>query len=181
MVAYKYYSNDILTTPLKKRTGPCILNVITKIHDKLRKRGLTSNLNIMENEVSEDLKQYFEETDIHFQLVTPHMHSINSAERSVRTFNNHFIYSLWTVDYLLPFYLWGRLLPQVTMTLNMLQQYQINPEISAYEQVDGIHNSEHTPLAPLRCKVQIHEKPHKRHTYATHPVDGWYLGTSVNH
>ena len=38
MVAYHYYANNILTTPLKNRTGTCILNGIKKIHDKLRKR-----------------------------------------------------------------------------------------------------------------------------------------------
>ena len=39
LVAYHYDANNILTTPLKNRTGPCILSGITKIHDKLRKRG----------------------------------------------------------------------------------------------------------------------------------------------
>ena len=47
--------------------------------------------------------------------------------------------------------------------------------------VDGIHNFEQTPLAPLGCKVKIHEKPHKRLIYATHSVYGWYLGPAVHH
>ena len=47
------------------------------------------------------------------------------------------------------FYLWDRLLPQVTMTLNMLRRSQLNPELSEYEQVEGIHNFEQTPLAPF--------------------------------
>ena len=58
------------------------------------------------------------------------------------------------------------------MTLNMLQQYRLNPELSAYEQLDGIHNFEQTPLSPLGCKVQINEKPRKQLTYAPHSVDG---------
>ena len=29
--------------------------------------------------------------------------------------------------------------------------------------------------------MQIHEKPHKRLTYAPHSVDGWYLGPAVHH
>ena len=67
------------------------------------------------------------------------------------------------------------------MTLNMLRQYLLNPELSAYEQVDGIHDFEQTPLAPLGFKVKIHEKPHKRLTYAPHSVNGWYLGPAVHH
>ena len=64
LVAYHYDANNILTTPLKNITGPCILSGITKIHDKLRKRRLTPKIHIMDNEVSEDLKKYFEDSDI---------------------------------------------------------------------------------------------------------------------
>ena len=103
----------------------------------------------MDNEVSEDLKKYFEDSDIQFQLVPPHMHRINAAERSVRTFKNHFIDALCTVEPILLLYLCHRLFPQVTMTLNMLWLYRLNTGLSAYEQVDGIQNFERTPLAPL--------------------------------
>ena len=65
-----------------------------KIHNKLRKRGLTPKLHIMDNEVSEDLKKYFEDSDIQFQLVPPHMHRRNAAERAVRTSKKHFIVAL---------------------------------------------------------------------------------------
>ena len=85
------------------------------------------------------------------------MHWRNDAERAVRNFKRHFLSALCTVDPLFPFYLWDRLLPQVTMTLNMLRRSQLNFGISTYEQVDGIQSFERIPLAPLGCKVQIHE------------------------
>ena len=109
------------------------------------------------------------------------MHQRNDTERSVRTFKKHFISFLCTVYPLLPFYLWDRLLPQVTTTLNMLRRFRLNPGLSAYEQVDGVHSFERTPFEQLGCKVQIHEKPHKRLTYAPHSVNGWYLGPAVHH
>ena len=92
----------------------------------------------MDSKVSEYLKQYFEDSDIQFQLVSPHIHRRNASERAVRTFKNHFISDLCTVDPLFPFYLWDRLLPQVTMTLNMLRRSQLNPGLLAYKYVDGI-------------------------------------------
>ena len=67
------------------------------------------------------------------------------------------------------------------MTLNMLRKSRLNPELSAYEQVYVIHHFEQKPLAPLGYKVQIHEKPHKQLTYATHSVYVWCLGPAVNH
>ena len=77
--AYHYDDNNILTTPLKNRTGTCVLSGITKIHDKLRKRGLTPKIQVMDNEVSEDLKKYFKDSYIQFQLVPTHMHQRNAA------------------------------------------------------------------------------------------------------
>ena len=67
------------------------------------------------------------------------------------------------------------------MTLNMLQRSRLNPGLLTYEQVDGIHNFEQRPLAPLGYKVQIHEKSHKQLTYAPHSVGGWYFGLEVHH
>ena len=85
------------------------------------------------------------------------------------------------MDPLSHFYLWERLLPQVTMTLNMLRRSWLNPGLSAYEQVYGIHDFEQTLLAPLGCKMKIHEKTHKQLTYALHSVNVWYLGPEVHH
>ena len=76
----------------------------------------------------------------------------------MRTLKKQFIADLCTVDPRFPFYLWERLLPQVTMTLNMLQQSQLNPGLSDYEQVDGIQNFELIALSSLGCKLKIHEK-----------------------
>ena len=82
-------------------------------------------------------------------VVSPRMHRRNDVGRAVRTFKNRFIDAQLTVEPLFLSYLWDRLLPQVTMTLNMLRRSRLNPGLSAYEQVDGIHNFERTPLAPL--------------------------------
>ena len=84
----------------------------------------------MNNEVSEGLKQYFEETDIQFQLVPPRMNWVNYKEQAVSVFKNHFIDALFTLDSHFPFYLLGRLLTQVTMTLNMLRQSRLNPGLT---------------------------------------------------
>ena len=83
----------------------------------------------MDNEVSEDLKKYFEDSDIQLQLVPPHMHQRNSVERDARTSKNTFIAALCTLEPLSPFYFWDRLLPQVTATLKLLRQSWLNPGI----------------------------------------------------
>ena len=51
LVAYYYDANNISTIPLKNRTGHCILNGITKINEKLRKKGLIPKIHIMDIKV----------------------------------------------------------------------------------------------------------------------------------
>ena len=79
LVAYHYDANDILITPLKNITVPCILNGITKVQEKLRKLRLTPKIHIMDNEISETLRQYFDDSYIQLQLGTPHIHWSNAA------------------------------------------------------------------------------------------------------
>jgi hypothetical protein len=71
-------------------------------------------------------------------------------------------------------HLWCRLLPQCTMTLNMLRHSRLNPRLSAYTQLEGNFDFNHTPLAPPGTKVIIHEKTSVRHSWAPHGVEGWY-------
>jgi hypothetical protein len=58
---------------------------------------------------------------------------------------------------------------------------RLDPTKSAYEQVHGVFDFNCTPLAPPGMKVMVHEKPHKRATWAPHASEGWYTGPAVEH
>ncbi|KAL9183037.1 hypothetical protein ACHAXT_004824 [Thalassiosira profunda] len=76
---------------------------------------------------------------------------------------------------------WDKLLPQAEITLNLLRQSNATPAISAYAHINGPFDYNKMPLAPMGCKVQIHEKADQRASWAFHSVDGWYLSTSPEH
>jgi hypothetical protein len=62
----------------------------------------------MDNEASAALKSYFTEQDMTYQLVPPHCHRHNAAERAIRTFKEHFVAGLASVDPDFPMHLWDR-------------------------------------------------------------------------
>ncbi|KAL9183011.1 hypothetical protein ACHAXT_004798 [Thalassiosira profunda] len=76
---------------------------------------------------------------------------------------------------------WDKLLPQAEITLNLLRQSNATPTISAYAHLTGPFDFNKMPLAPLWCRVQIHEKADQRGTWDYHSIDGWYLATSPEH
>ena len=147
----------------------------------LTQRGLKPRLHWLDNEASKALKTFIHKEQTEYQLTPPHIHRRNAAERAIRTFKNHFISGLCSVDKNFPLHLWCCLLDQVELTLNMLRTSQINPNLSAHEQLHGIHDFNGTPLAPPGTKCIAHEKASQRGTWAPHGQHGWYVGAALEH
>ena len=67
---------------------------------------------VMDNECSIDLQTALQIEDIEWQLVPPHNHRANAAERAIQTFKHHFKACLSTIDPDFPLCEWDRLLHQ---------------------------------------------------------------------
>ena len=78
-------------------------------------------------------------------------------------------------------HLWCRLLPQATLTLNMLQASRQHPRISAYTVLEGVFDFNQTSLAPPGTKVVLHEKPSQQLSWDPRGTEGWYLGPVLEH
>jgi hypothetical protein len=78
-------------------------------------------------------------------------------------------------------HLWCRLIPQYTLTLNVLCQSRINPRLSSEAQLSRAFDFNKTPLAPPGTRVIIHEQTGVRRTWSVHGTDGWYLGPAPEH
>ena len=134
MVAYHCDSNMILTAPFKSRSDKHCMLAYHDIMQRLQARGMLADLQIMNNEASAEYKRIITlEYGVKYQLVPAHIHRRNAAERAIRTFKTHFFAILAGVAADFPQYLWDLLLPQAELTLNLLRQANVNPEISAWE------------------------------------------------
>jgi hypothetical protein len=127
------------------------------------------------------LKNFFTVNDIVYQLVPPHCHQHNAAERAIRTFKEHFVTGISSVDPSFPMHLWDRLLPQAEITLNLLWTSRLHPQLSAAAHYHGLVDYNATAFAPPGCKIIAHEKPGKRRTWAPHGQHGYSLGPAMHH
>jgi hypothetical protein len=109
------------------------------------------------------------------------MHRRNIAEGAIQTFKGHFISVLAGVADSFPINQWVELLPQTVLTLNLLRQSNVAPNISAWAYRHGSFDYIRMPLAPMLCEVQFHIKPSRRKTFGEHSGDGFYLKTSEEH
>ncbi len=78
-------------------------------------------------------------------------------------------------------HLQDKLAPQVQNTLNLLRASRLNPNISAYEALNGPYNLDRYPLTPPGCKAVIYEAPAVRGSKALQGTDAWLLGPSEDH
>lgn len=181
LIVYDYDSNAILQTTLKNRTAGELTNAWTTLHKKLSKGGSTPSIYILDNEFSNELKSSMDTYNVQFQLVPPHIHRRNAAERAIQTFKHHFLAILASCDPDFPISEWDRLLDQSEVTLNLLRNSRMNPNLSAYAYLFGNFNFNATPLAPPGTKAQVQLKVGQRGSWSFHTENGWYVGRSPNH
>jgi hypothetical protein len=181
MILYDYDSNAIIAAPLRSRSEHDLVTAYKSLHQYLGDRGLKPQLQRLDNEAPGGLKQFMTQQGVQYQLVPPHNHRRNAAERAISIFKDHFIAGLSTTDKNWPMHLWCRLLPQAQLTLNLLRQSRLNPRLSAEAQLNGNFDFNATPLAPPGTRVIMHDKANVRRTFAPHGTDGWYLGPAREH
>jgi hypothetical protein len=181
LVLYDYDGNSIQVEPMKNRSDAEAIRAYSKIYDELTSIGLKPKFQTMDNKASTVLKQFLHSKDAQFQLVPPHFHRQNAAERAIQTFKNHFVAMLCSTDKQFPIHLWYRLIPQTVITLNLLRQFRLNPKLSAHAQLNGLFDYNKTPLAPPGTKVIIHEKTDHRGSWSSHGLNGWYVGPAMEH
>jgi hypothetical protein len=104
---------------MKSRSASEWVKAYDSVHQELTVKGFKPKLQTLDNEASAALNNFFTVNDIAYQLVPPHCHRRNAAERAIRTFKEHFVAGLSSVDPSLPLHLWDRLLPQAEITLNL--------------------------------------------------------------
>ena len=139
------------------------------------------NLHILDNECSGEMKTMLKEKQVTFQLVPPHIHRRNAAERATRTYKHHLIANLFTCNKYFHSHKWDRLLPQANITINLLWSAYPNSSLPAYAALFGNHNFNKMPMAPPGTRVIVHEKPSNTKAYADHGTDGCYIRPSLDH
>ena len=130
--------------------------------DRLKGRGFTPKQHVLDNKISEDFETAIKENNITFQLVPPHDHRRNVAEKAIQVFKDHFVSVLCGADVNMPLKLWCRLLPHTERQLNLLRKSRVDPTRSSYKEIFGKHDYNANPFYPLGCAVEMHVMPKTR-------------------
>ena len=119
--------------------------------------------------------------EIDFQLDPPRIHRKNASEWATRTCINHFIAWFSTTDPYFTTSEWDRLLSQCVITLNLLRNSRVNPDLSAYAYLFRPYDFNKSPMALPRTRMKVHDKYGNRTSWGHHGTPGWYICPSLEH
>jgi hypothetical protein len=176
-----YESNSIMAIPIAGLDDVSIFNAYKQQFKLLTSKGFKPKLNIMVDQATKHINTFLTKNDCKLQLVEPHNHLVNAAERAIQTFKDVFIAVLSTTDSNFPLQLWDQLTPQIQDTLNLLRALRINPTKLVYEILNRPYGWNWYPLAPLGCKAIVYEDGNTCGSWALWGVNACYLGPSKDH
>ena len=163
MVLVEIDSNAMLVEPMKSRKDAEMIRAYDVLVKRLQQAIIHPRKHVLDNKISENMKHHIK-TNYNFEMVEmvpPGCHRQNAAEVAIQNFKAHFLSVLAGTAESFPLHLWDRLLPQTKINLNLLRQSNVTPTVSAYTHLAGPFDYNKMPLAPMGCKVQIHEKTDK--------------------
>ena len=131
-VYYDYGRNIILFEALPNHTVGVLTKAWTPCFTQLQYNGYVISSAHRRQRMFQIHEKAFRKSNVDFQLVPPHVHRRNSAERSMQTFKSHFLASLATLLSDFTMKEWDRLLPHAQLTLNNLQASCRQPTLSAH-------------------------------------------------
>jgi hypothetical protein len=144
-ILYHYESNSILVAPITGLNDMTIFNNYKQQFELLLAKGFMPKFNVMDNQTTKDIKTFLIKIICKLQLVEPHNHRINSAERAVHMFKDAFIAALATTDSDFPLQLWDTLTPQIQDTLNLMHAPCIDSLKLSYEILNGPYDGNRYP------------------------------------
>jgi hypothetical protein len=118
-VMYHYKTNDILVKAIKNLDNHSIFEAYKELFKNLEAKGYKPKMNIMDNQAMKYIKKILTTKDCALQVVEPHNHWVNAAERTIQTFKDTFIAALAMIDSEFPFATMGQIGPTGTKHIEL--------------------------------------------------------------
>ena len=93
MVMHHYNFNSIIAELPKSWPAADITATFDNVYTYFTSRGYKIIIHKLDNEASSLLPNSIRTKDVEYQLVPPHIHRQNLAERAISAFKDHFIYT----------------------------------------------------------------------------------------
>jgi hypothetical protein len=138
---------------------------LPKMVDRMKLATLRLKHHRLDKDCLVEFKACIAQNGMTHELVPLDCHHGNITEWAIQMFKNHFVSILSGVDDRFPLSLWCHLVQPAELTINLLQQSNVAPKVSAFSHIHGQQDYMKCPFAPLGCTVIAHVKPKNRQSW----------------
>jgi hypothetical protein len=133
MVAVELDGNYIDAEPMKSRTAKELTEAYTRIYARWKATGvICPNWHVLDNETPAEFLETIRENGCRVEKTPADIHQQNIAEQAIQTYKSHFIATMAGVSDNFPIHQLHKLVPQIVLTLNLLRQLLVVPNILTY-------------------------------------------------
>ena len=133
MIMCKLDINKIIVETMKTKTEEEMISTHQNLLNRLKERVVKTKRHILNNEISDAYKEKIKGNGIQYELLSSGMQLRNlSGKRIKNNFKGHFKSLLCRVDNSFQLELWGRIIKQTEMKINLLWQANKTLKVSAY-------------------------------------------------
>jgi hypothetical protein len=133
MVAVKLDGNYIDAEPMKSRTAKDLTEAYKKIYARWKATGvICPNWHVLNNKAPAEFLEAIHENGCRVEKTPADMHRRNIAEQAIQTYESHFMATMAGISDNFPIHQWHELVPHIVLTLNLLRQAHVAPNITAY-------------------------------------------------
>ena len=157
-----------------------MIQAFTELAIDTKNRGFKDRYYVMYNKASAALKKK-KNMEVKYQLGPWGKQMAKNTERDIKTIKNYFISGMCSVIPEFHLQLLDRMIQQSTISLNLLSQSRLHPQLYAYAHLNCDFYYNKIPLSSQGTKVVVHERPGERASWAPHGEPVWHIGPSMEH
>jgi hypothetical protein len=151
MICYAYDLNAILATPYQSKHKSKIVHAFDIVYQRLTMAGSAPRAHVLNNVCPVLVKQCITNQRSKYQLVPPHAHRCNAAERAIR------------------------------IDTQLHASKRLTRRNSAWTILHIVHDYQQTPIGPAQCELNTYSSPQQQRTWQGHGNPGFYLGPALDH
>ena len=182
LIMYNYDTNTIHSECAYNHTASEYVRAYNAGLQYYAQYNIKPNYEVMDNILAAEIAANFRDQHITVSLVPPGNHRALRAERIIRVWKNHTNGCLNATSSLFPLSKVRFLLPHIDKTLNLLRPSKTNPNISAWEGLNGKpYDYNAHPFHPAGTRCVVLDRPENRDTWANHGREYFNVNSADKH
>ena len=176
---HNHDANATFREPIKDEVSATLQKAFLKLFHKIKLKGHKPNIIRLDNDTLREHLSLLENLDLKVKLVPLCEHQQNLSKRAIQIYKNHLVVGISGAEPIFSLILWDTLIPQVNITIHLLQNSRVYLRLSVHTQIFGQFDYNAIPLVLPGCKQVTYDKPKARKLWVVYGTKAFCTGLAM--